>query len=63
MTIAPLQEEEEEDATSVPDFTLPAEPDDHLVIPFQNENLYAYIESANGEKKVREAHCGVCLDV
>ena len=58
MTIAPLLEEEEEDVTSAPDFTLPAKPDDHLVIPFQNENLYAYIESPSGEKKVQQCLCG-----
>ncbi|TBU59341.1 hydantoinase/oxoprolinase [Dichomitus squalens] len=52
VTIAPLLEEEEEDAISASDFTLPAKPDDRLVIPFQNENLYAYIESANGEQKI-----------
>ena len=53
VTIVPLLEEEEEDAASPPGFTLPVQPDDRLVIPFQNENLYAYIESAAGEKKVR----------
>ena len=53
VTIVPLLEEEEEDAASPPGFTLPVQPDDRLVIPFQNENLYAYIESASGEKKVR----------
>ncbi|OSD08105.1 hydantoinase/oxoprolinase [Trametes coccinea BRFM310] len=59
VTIVPLQEEEEEDAGSgdadgkaAPSFTLPVRPDDRLVIPFQNENLYAYVESANGEKKI-----------
>ncbi|KAH9852546.1 DUF917-domain-containing protein [Lenzites betulinus] len=52
VTIAPLQEEEEEDGTS---FTLPVRPDDKLVIPFQNENIYAYVLSANGEKKVHTA--------
>ncbi|KAI0659238.1 DUF917-domain-containing protein [Cubamyces menziesii] len=54
VTIVPLQEEEEEDATgdSEPSFTLPVRSDDKLVIPFQNENLYAYIESATGEKRV-----------
>ncbi|KAI0746875.1 DUF917-domain-containing protein [Daedaleopsis nitida] len=55
VTIVPLLEEEEEDgrtdAGASP--TLPVKPDDRLVIPFQNENLYAYIESAaDGEKKV-----------
>ena len=65
VTIAPLLEEEEEDVTSAPDFTLPAKPDDHLVIPFQNENLYAYIESPSGEKKVLQRLCGAaqCVTV
>ena len=55
VTIAPLAEEEEEDggATGGPSMALPVKPDDRLVIPFQNENLYAYILSANGEEKVR----------
>ncbi|KAI0827020.1 DUF917-domain-containing protein [Trametes gibbosa] len=52
VTIAPLQEEEEEDASSGSSFTLPVRPDDKLVIPFQNENLYAYVLSADGSKKV-----------
>ena len=55
VTIAPLLEEEEEDtgAAGGPSVALPVKPNDHLVIPFQNENLYAYILSANGEEKVR----------
>ena len=58
VTIAPLAEEEEEDggATGGPSMALPVKPDDRLVIPFQNENLYAYILSANGEEKVRSHH-------
>ncbi|KAI0711177.1 hydantoinase/oxoprolinase [Cerioporus squamosus] len=52
VTIVPLLEEEEEDSNSAPSFTLPVKHDDRLVIPFQNENLYAYIESADGEKKI-----------
>lgn len=55
MTIVPLLEEEEEDGDSAikPKFDLTTyEPDDRLVIPFQNENLYAYVES-RGTKKVR----------
>ncbi|KAI0777763.1 DUF917-domain-containing protein [Trametes elegans] len=52
VTIVPLQEEEEEDGSSGPGFTIPVKPDDRLVIPFQNENLYAYIESASGEKTI-----------
>ncbi|KAI0674400.1 hydantoinase/oxoprolinase [Trametes maxima] len=52
VTIVPLQEEEEEDGGSASSFTLPVSADDKLIIPFQNENLYAYIESASGEKKI-----------
>ena len=52
VTIVPLLEEEEEDAGAAPAFTLPVRADDKLVIPFQNENLYAYIEGADGAKKV-----------
>ncbi len=53
VTIAPLQDEEEEDASGGAAYTIPVKADDTLVIPFQNENLYAYVASANGEKKVR----------
>ena len=57
MTIVPLLEEEEEDtSSSANSYTLPVKPDDRLVIPFQNENLYAYIESADGHKKVRSTN-------
>ncbi|KAI0746879.1 DUF917-domain-containing protein [Daedaleopsis nitida] len=52
VTIVPLIGDEEEDADATPSFTLPVKPDDKLVIPFQNENLYAYIESADGERKI-----------
>ncbi|KAH9941324.1 hydantoinase/oxoprolinase [Epithele typhae] len=56
VTIAPLLEEEEEDGGSpggaLGGTTLPVKPDDRLVIPFQNENLYAYILSATGEKTI-----------
>ncbi|RPD65174.1 hydantoinase/oxoprolinase [Lentinus tigrinus ALCF2SS1-7] len=52
VTIVPLLEEEEEDSNAAPTFSLPVKPDDKLVIPFQNENLYAYIESADGDKKI-----------
>ncbi|KAI0372037.1 DUF917-domain-containing protein [Pilatotrama ljubarskyi] len=52
VTIVPLQEEEEEDASGASSYTLPVHADDKLVIPFQNENLYAYIESAHGEEKI-----------
>ncbi|KAI9063547.1 DUF917-domain-containing protein [Trametes sanguinea] len=40
------------EGAGAPSFTLPVRPDDKLVIPFQNENLYAYVESATGEKKI-----------
>ena len=55
MTIAPLAEEEEEDggASGGPSVAIPVKADDRLVIPFQNENLYAYVLSADGQKKVR----------
>ena len=52
VTLVPLLEEEEEDGNASSSFTLPVKPNDRLVIPFQNENLYAYIESADGQKKV-----------
>ena len=55
VTIAPLAEEEEEDggASGGPSVAIPVKADDRLVIPFQNENLYAYVLSADGQKKVR----------
>lgn len=52
VTIAPLMEDEEEDADSV---TAPASaygPDDRLIIPFQNENLYAYLATPDGQQKM-----------
>ncbi|KAH9835241.1 hydantoinase/oxoprolinase [Rhodofomes roseus] len=51
--IAPLMEDEEEEgiasASSAP---VPYGPDDRLVIPFQNENLYACLEKADGSSKI-----------
>ncbi|PCH44913.1 DUF917-domain-containing protein [Wolfiporia cocos MD-104 SS10] len=53
VTIVPLLEDEEENAGSAPNTTaLPYGPEDRMIIPFQNENLYAYVESPEGEKKV-----------
>lgn len=55
MTIAPLLEEEEEDNDSGGTASVGAPtygPDVHLIIPFQNENLYAYAESG-GTKQVK----------
>ncbi|TFY55280.1 hypothetical protein EVJ58_g8349 [Rhodofomes roseus] len=52
VTIVPLLEDEEEDAGSV-NATAPAYlPDDRLVIPFQNENLYAYLAAPDGLQKM-----------
>lgn len=54
VTITPLLDEEEDDAGSVNAAGTPAYgPDDRLVIPFQNENLYGYLTVAGGERKVR----------
>lgn len=53
VTIVPLLEDEEESGTIASTTPLVYSPDDRLVIPFQNENLYAYVESPNGDKKVR----------
>ncbi|CAL1709132.1 unnamed protein product [Somion occarium] len=54
VTIAPLREDEEEDNSASSQASAPQYgPEDHLVIPFQNENLYAYIESPSiVERKV-----------
>ncbi|OCH93351.1 DUF917-domain-containing protein [Obba rivulosa] len=53
VTIVPLlRDEEESDESSSTLATIAHGPDDHLVIPFQNENLYAYLESPNGSKKI-----------
>ncbi|KAH9941327.1 hydantoinase/oxoprolinase [Epithele typhae] len=51
VTIAPLLEDEEEEGNA-PKASIPAGPEDRLVIPFQNENIYAYIKSPSGEKKI-----------
>ncbi|KAI0938669.1 hypothetical protein AcV5_000296 [Taiwanofungus camphoratus] len=51
VTIVPLLEDEEEDVGS-PKIAIPSYgPADRMVIPFQNENLYAYIEPPNGVRK------------
>ncbi|CCM04742.1 uncharacterized protein FIBRA_06931 [Fibroporia radiculosa] len=53
VTIVPLLEDEEEDGGSPATANQLYGPEDRLVIPFQNENLYAYIESPNdGDRKV-----------
>lgn len=53
VTIVPLLEDEEEEPTTGTSSTSPGyASDDRLIIPFQNENLYAYIEKPNGDKKV-----------
>ena len=58
VTIAPLMEDEEEDgeaaASSAP---VAYGPDDRLVIPFQNENLYACLERPDGSSKVCLPNC------
>ena len=55
VTIAPLLADEEEDGgdASGPSASISVGPDDRMVIPFQNENIYAYVRSPSGEKKVR----------
>ena len=46
MTIAPLHEDGEEDAaTPLQDRSVSYGPEDWLTIPFQYENLYAYVDS------------------
>lgn len=53
VTIAPLREDEEEDnSASLQDPSVSYGPEDRLIIPFQNENLYAYVESPGAARKV-----------
>ena len=53
MTIAPLREDEEEDtATSLQYSSVSYSPEDRLTIPFQNENLYAYVDSPGKTREV-----------
>lgn len=52
VTITPLLDDEDEDAGSA-NATPTYCPDDRLVIPFQNENLYAYLTGLGGVRKVR----------
>ena len=53
MTIAPLREDEEEDTTpSLQDPSVNFGPEDRLTIPFQNENLYAYVVSPGKAREV-----------
>ena len=54
MTIVPLLDDEDDEAGSASAAVHAYGPDDRLVIPFQNENLYAYLAGPNGERKVRE---------
>lgn len=54
MTIVPLLDDEDDDVGSAGAAVPPYGPDDRLVIPFQNENLYAYLTGPNGKRKVRE---------
>ncbi|KZT70496.1 hypothetical protein DAEQUDRAFT_810662 [Daedalea quercina L-15889] len=50
VTIVPLLDDEE-DASSTNAIAPSYGPDDRLVIPFQNENLYAYLTTADGNQK------------
>ncbi|KAK7683209.1 hypothetical protein QCA50_013882 [Cerrena zonata] len=53
VTIAPLREDEEEDnSASLQDPSVSYGPEDRLIIPFQNENLYAYVESPGAARKI-----------
>ncbi|GBE89009.1 DUF917-domain-containing protein [Sparassis crispa] len=52
VTIVPLLEDEEEDGCPPTNIPVAHGQDDRLVIPFQNENLYAYISSPSGEQKI-----------
>ncbi|KZT70497.1 hydantoinase [Daedalea quercina L-15889] len=53
VTIAPLMEDEEEEGDSVASSAPVAYgPDDRLIIPFQNENLYACLEKPDGTSKI-----------
>lgn len=57
--IIPLLKEEEDEGSSTR-VDIPYTPEDQLVIPFQNENIYAYLESPKGEKKVRHMSSQSC---
>ncbi|KAI0795456.1 DUF917-domain-containing protein [Abortiporus biennis] len=56
VTIVPLRADEEEDGpestNGFTEQTVACGPDDRLLIPFQNENLYAYLENPNGTKRI-----------
>ncbi|KAH8097081.1 hydantoinase/oxoprolinase [Cristinia sonorae] len=45
VTISPLRKDEEEDGVAAEHETISTDPEDRLVIPFQNENLGAYLET------------------
>lgn len=51
MKIARLGEDELEDS-STSTLNMDHGPDDHMIIPFQNENLVAYIEKPDGARSV-----------
>ncbi len=51
MKIARLGEDELEDS-SASTLSMDHGPDDHMIIPFQNENLVAYIEKPDGTRSV-----------
>lgn len=53
VTIAPLMEDEEDGDSAGSSTPVAYGPDDRLVIPFQNENLYACLEKPDGSSKVR----------
>ena len=58
--IAKLQDDELEDATDAANGHMETGeyPDSTMLIPFQNENLCAYVEYADGSRKVRNPeHC------
>ena len=52
MTIVPLLDDEDDGAGSANAGVALYGPDDRLIIPFQNENLYAYLAGPDGKRKV-----------
>lgn len=46
------EDEEEHNSVSLRDSDASYGPEDRLIIPFQNENLYAYVESPGAGRKV-----------
>lgn len=53
--IAPLLDEELEDSSTPRNSNFG--PDTRMVIPFQNENLCAYLEDGNGTREVDFIYC------